>query len=542
MNPQPKYQAHRVGPGILHVAVEFYNGSVTRYACAMQLYASAWSRAKRKGQGIGSVLGYLRARADDKRQAVVREVIKPPTPYSERMKQELSVKPEPKGQPMEISVKTAELKKSLVAVCKSAQAKSSIPILSHVKLESTCLGLRLITTDLETSRMELIPYADGQASSIRWTSCVPALALKNLLPKSAADVKRAPEVQLMPSKFEGVEARYLTVCAAGGVVTLQTLPAEEFPTLPSMDNASEPVVWSGEAFRDLAEKVFPAISSEESRFQLAGARFELNGKARAISTDGHRLHCVDGELLVSSNEDRPGDWSTLVPRELLKQALADYRFKAFGRGKKRYSNAVHFSWSEHNVWLETYGVRYCARLLEGTFPKYENLFKIDPPCQIQTTGADLASTISAVEHCTSDLARAVRLELEHRHRYPHTKGEFPAFSARNPDKGEARAILNGSTMWGGRLENEKPAKPAVVKGKGAYDINTAREVNYEKDVEEFKVSGPVAEVQEIGINPDYLTDIANLVPGDLSMELWNVNNQILLTAPNFRSVIMPIRL
>ena len=97
MRPKPKYCARRVSPGILHVTVEYYNGSVTRYACAMQLWASAWSRAKRKGQGIGSVLGYLRARAEDKRQAVDREVIKKAAPYSERMKQELSVKPEPKS-------------------------------------------------------------------------------------------------------------------------------------------------------------------------------------------------------------------------------------------------------------------------------------------------------------------------------------------------------------------------------------------------------------------------------------------------------------
>ena len=539
--PVPKHQARRVGPGILHITVEYYNGSVTRYACAMQLYASAWSRAKRKGQDIGSVLGYLRARADDKQQAVVRKVITAPTPYSDRMDQELSVKPEPKGQIMEISVNTAELKKSLIAVCRSAECKSTIPILSHVKLEATSLGLRLTTTDLEVSRTELLPYADGQVSSIRWTSCVPAMALKKLLPKSAANAKLGPEVQMAPSKFDGVAfrstARYLTVCAAGGVATLQTLPAKEFPTLPRMDGASEPSVWSGEAFRDLVSKVFPAISSEESRFQLSGARFELNGKARAIATDGHRLHCVDGELLVSSVDkarDVENDWSGLVPRELLKQVLADYRFKAFGRGKKRYSNAVHFSWSEHHVWLETYGVRYCARLLEGNFPEYERVIKKgEAPCKIQTTGADLVSAISAVEHCTGDRARAIRVELDH---------DLPEFFAADPDKGEARSELNGSTSMSGQLENDPPMRLSTPPGPDAQRGAEAREITYQESLKAFKASGSISECQHMGLNPDYVTDIGKLFPGDLSMALWNKNSQVALTAQDFRSVIMPIRL
>lgn len=281
---------------------------------------------------------------------------------------------------------------------------------------------------------------------------------------------------------------------------MRTLPAEEFPTIPNMQNASEPAVWSGEAFRELAERVFPAISSEESRFQLSGALFELNGAARAIATDGHRLHCADGNLLVSS-----GDWSGLIPRDLLKQALADYRFKPLGRGKKRYSNAVHLSWSEHHVWLETYGVRYSARILDGKFPDYERVIrKGDAPCRIETTGDDVVSTIGAVEHCTGDRARAIRLELD------NGKGrEFPAFHAADPDKGEARATLNGSTVCKGLLIDD---------------------------------DGGRSERQSMGLNPDFLSDIGKLFPADLSIGLWNANSQIVLTAPQFRSIIMPIRL
>ena len=536
MRPTPKYQARRAQPGILHITVEYHNGAVTRYACAMQLYASAWSRASRKGEGIGSVLGYLRARAKDRRQAVARTIIQARKPYGERMNQELS---ETKGhETMEISVNTADLKKSLVAVCRSSETRSTIPILLHVKLEAESLGLRLTTTDREISRMELIPYADGQASDIRWKSCVPAVALRKLLPKKAADVKRAPIVSMAPSCFDGkafeTYAKYLTVCAAGGIATLQTLPAEEFPTIPSMENASEPVVWSGEAFRDLASKVFPAISTEESRFQLSGAMFELNGSARAVATDGHRLHCVDGELLVGSDEERPKDWSTLVPRELLKQALADYRFKPMGRGKKRYSNAVHLAWSENHVWLETYGVRYCARLVEGTFPDYERVIKKgEAPCQIETTGADLVSTVAAVEHCTGDRARAIRLDVS---------GDLPEFSAADPDKGEARATLNGSTAMSGHMEIDPPTKPATVTGKDAHYINKTRELAYQEDWKAFQASGPVAECQQMGLNPDYMSDIGKLFPGALDISLWNGDSQIALTGPNFRSVIMPIRI
>ena len=410
----------------------------------------------------------------------------------------------------EITIGTAELKKSMIAVCRAAEKKSTIEILSHVQFEATSLGLVLTTTDLEVTRSELLPYANDKTSSARWTVCVDAMALKKALPKSAQAVKLSPTLTMSPSSDGS-----LTICTSG-VMILQTLPTENFPMLPAADGWAEPAVWLGGDFRNLVSRVLTAISKEDSRYQLSGALFELNGSARAVATNGHVLHCADSELRVSA-----GDFSGMLPRRMLALISQDYRFKALGRGKARHSNDVHMSWSEYHVWIETHGVRYTARILEGSFPDYERVIKKGTaPCTIETTGADLITAVEAVAHCCNKKNPAVRLSVD---------GDLPVFTAKTvhvAKEGEgddrvsqAEATLNGSTRLSGRFHDD------IV------------------NVRNNTVSDPVeSKCQYLGLNPAYVLTIAKLFPGVLDLSLWNENTQAMVTGPEFRAVIMPIRL
>ena len=456
-----------------------------------------------------------------------------------------------------LKLDTAELRKCLTACNKVAEARSTIPILSHVLIDVTPDGARFTVTDLEVSRSQLI---ESPNTLEPWKACVPVKALLKLLPSKVKDIKQAPVVEMYPNPQD--EGRSLVILAAGGNSTLRCLPAEEFPTIPTPEASSDvcfPTVISGEVWTGLHAKVFPAISTEESRFQLSGTLFEFNGSARAIATDGHRLHRADAELRVSGAEQ-----SILIPRQMLAVIARD---PAFGKLKARrrvgvlksgknkgepkyrtiaYRNDLHIYSSEFHVWIETHSVRYGSRILEGTFPDHDRVIKKgDAPCVVTTRTEDVLAAIGAVEHCTGDRARTIRVDFsgDSAERW---QDRLPVFSAADPDKGEAHSALNRSTSMAGRLAKDKPRKPSKVKGRDAHYINKTRTHAFEKDMGAWLARDPSEDSQQFGINPDYLSDVCKAIgEGEIYLDVWNENTQFQVRSaadPSACYVIMPIRI
>ena len=235
---------------------------------------------------------------------------------------------------------TESLKRTLIHAERSADAKSSIPALWHVRIQACSQGIEISATDLETTRRERIKYASGMGTEWpTWTACVSAKRLKALMPKNKKDLARAPVTKLTldqayretlrdemtfaeceayrqacpPRLTDGREpgrgeliGKWLAIgdvwsdrairamvkadprtelcdrewigklkVSVGGAETiLQTLDPDEYPTLPQRsvghDHATYGGAIDGLDFRDLIAKTLPAISTEESRFQLSG--------------------------------------------------------------------------------------------------------------------------------------------------------------------------------------------------------------------------------------------------------------------------------
>lgn len=232
---------------------------------------------------------------------------------------------------MKITLSTADLKRALKDSARVAERKTTIPVLSHVLIQCEPGGVRLSVTDLEMSRQEMLPYvrpvpadrhdpATFQPDRL-WSRCVSVSALFKLLPTTASRVKAAPVVDLDIDGAKDEQALWVSVGGAGTM--LRGMPTEDFPTLPfaaprytgkrhtgkPKTELPEAAVVPGAPFRRTIKKVFSAISTEESRFQLSGALFELttgsglprskeggaDGSSeeynlRMVATDGHRLN------------------------------------------------------------------------------------------------------------------------------------------------------------------------------------------------------------------------------------------------------------
>src|SRR5262249_39320333 len=139
------------------------------------------------------------------------------------------------------------------------ERKNTIPILANVLMEAADDQLRLLATDLEVglrSRCEAKVKKPG-------TVTVPAKKFYEI-------VKSLPDTEIRV-----VEDRTgVAITADRFDSRIQTLPREDFPTLPDW-NSSNGTALPGSALKEMVAKTQFAITGEDTRFFLNGALFVL---------------------------------------------------------------------------------------------------------------------------------------------------------------------------------------------------------------------------------------------------------------------------
>lgn len=304
---------------------------------------------------------------------------------------------------MEVRVNRAELVAELTPMQGIVERRATIPILSHLLLKATDDRLQIAATDLDVSLTSWCQGDVQQEGSI-------AIQSKKLF-----EIMRASSGEDVSLRID--QPNEITLLVGKSRFKLRGHPAEDFPTLPNIEQ-EEAVEVPFPVFRAMIGKVLFAVSSEESRFQLSGAFFELDeASIRLVATDGHRLALVESRAAGMTKSD-----GVLVPRKALQELQ---RFDAEG--------AMSFRRSEHNLSFSVGKRRLICRILEGTFPDYERVISKENDKHVIADRKQLAEVLHRVSLLTGERARAVRVEAN---------DGLLVLSAVNPDLGEAMEELS----------------------------------------------------------------------------------------------------
>ena len=299
---------------------------------------------------------------------------------------------------MEIRLNRVEFLSELGPMQGIVERRTTIPVLSHILLRATDERLHIAATDLEVS---LTSWCEAKVTE-EGAIAIQAKKLLEIIRASTGD-----EVTLKIEK-EGL----LTILVGKSVFKIRGLPADEFPTLPNIED-EKPVRVPFKTFRNMVTKIFFAISSEESRFQLSGALMQFTeGGLVMVATDGHRLALVESEIQGMAEAE-----GVLVPRKALQELQ---RFEG---------EDLNFRRSEHHLSFTIGARQLICRILEGTFPDYERVISTSNDKIVMSNRLELAGVVQRISLLTGDRARAIRMELEPKQL---------VFSAANPDLGEAR--------------------------------------------------------------------------------------------------------
>src|SRR5438477_3203635 len=178
---------------------------------------------------------------------------------------------------MELVVRKSDLLRELQLFQGIVERKNTIPILANVLMEANGAEVKMLATDLEVGLRSKCTATVSKSGSLT----LPAKKLYEI-------VKALPETDVRIEEDKGG----VKVAADRFDSRMQTLPREDFPTLPE-SGGSPSAALPRAAFKEMVAKTHFAITSEDTRYFLNGALFVLRPDTMSlVATAGHRLALV----------------------------------------------------------------------------------------------------------------------------------------------------------------------------------------------------------------------------------------------------------
>src|SRR5438552_3670584 len=202
---------------------------------------------------------------------------------------------------MRFTISREKLQEGLGAVAASIPAKTTLPVLSNILLETTERGIRLSGTDLD------IAVSTEVAADVETQGAITIPA------KKLSEIAR--ELPPSPVKIAAAGEQRVTLECGRSRFKLLGLPKDEFPAFPGVKFDQSWRVKSGDLQKLIQHTSF-AVSTEESRPILNGVLWELKPESmRMVATNGHRLAKM--EMVIKSTGTPAAD--LIVPPKALDQ-------------------------------------------------------------------------------------------------------------------------------------------------------------------------------------------------------------------------------
>jgi len=289
---------------------------------------------------------------------------------------------------MKVTVTAGNLGQGLQVVSRAVSSRTTLPILNNVLLQTAETGLQLTATNLEIGIRQVIPAEVQEEGGIT----VPARLLTDFVtshpdePLSMSLDKKTQSLAVKSNRFDA---------------NIRGIDPADFPPVPSGVDGRKVKVDPAE-LKDAIEQTVIAASSDEGRPVLTGVYVHLNGgKATFAATDGHRL-----AVKTLAVQAEPGDGETIV---IPARALSE-----LSRILKTGDDGVEVTVGaqKNQVFFKTRDVELMSRLIEGTYPNYQQVIPGQSTTTITSKTQDLLFTTKMVSLFSKDAANVVKFKAE----------------------------------------------------------------------------------------------------------------------------------
>lgn len=360
------------------------------------------------------------------------------------------------------------LLRPLQTVSGIVERRHTLPILANLLIRKQGQDISFLSTDLE---LQITTTADCGAGEGEVATTVAARKLLDIL-------RIMPDAEVALSLSD----KRLTVQAGKSRFQLQTLAAEDFPTVAEAKDYAASFALPQRKFRQLLAMVHFAMAQQDIRYYLNGMLLVVDGEQIiAVATDGHRLaYCsttttIDGEKFARQE--------VIIPRKTILELQ---------RLMEDIDDPVQIDVAPNQVKFRFAQVELVSKLVEGKFPDFTRVIPVGYKNGFVIGREELHRSLQRAAIVTSDKFKGVRFAVS---------DNLLKISANNAENEEAQEEL---------------------------------EIDYSGDA------------LEIGFNVTYLLDVlANLKVEQVKVSLGDANSSALITLPDndeFKYVVMPMRI
>lgn len=279
---------------------------------------------------------------------------------------------------MKLSIERHALLTGIQQVQKAVTSRTTIPILSGIRLQVTAQGLYLTATDLEIGIETYIPAVKDEQTIIQDVEeggiVLPARFFVDIVKKLPSDTIHIE-----------VQDHFLTTLSGGtSEFHILGMDADEFPRLPQVSGHQ---IFSvpADVLRQMIQQTVFAVSADEIRPVLTGVVFSLkNGVLRLVATDSHRLAQRDTVV------EAPADMSfgnVIVPGKSLNE---------LGRLLPEDDQLVDVVVANNQILVKMDNTQFYSRLIDGQYPDTSRICPTTFKVEVLLSKKELAEAIERV--------------------------------------------------------------------------------------------------------------------------------------------------
>jgi len=283
---------------------------------------------------------------------------------------------------MKIKLIVEQIENALKTVNMAVPSQTPKPILRSVRLQTKNKKLYLSATDLEVAVCVKVPAAQVKENI---DLAIPADKLAAIIKEDPAE---ALEVKIKADSCEitGSDSRY----------TVMTYRTEDLPATVDVTGSISFEIKLGELQAAIKKVIF--ATGKETGFIMSGILWELDVKnLRMVCTDGRRLALCDTKIKGKKTEIRP-----LVPKKVLK-IIAHLDVDA--------DKPVLVKINERNISFKCEHITVTSSLLEGPFPKYQDIVPADYKKVIRLSTVAALKAIRRAAIFTDAESNAIKLSV-----------------------------------------------------------------------------------------------------------------------------------
>jgi DNA polymerase-3 subunit beta len=307
---------------------------------------------------------------------------------------------------MHIKVLRDDLLNGVGPIQAVVETKRSLPILSHLLLETSPSYLSVFGTDLDVGVRKRVPGQVLKEGSI-------ALSARKLY----EIVRELPATSVELTVDSELTA---TITCGSSEFRVKGLSRDDFPSM--REPKEKGIVLDRRLFRDMIRRTLFAVSSDQTRYTLNGILFRITPKdVKMVATDGHRLAMTTADCYLMQDGH---SIDAIIPRKAAAETLKLLREEP---------GEIEIEISENHLLLQTDDTLIDARLIEGQFPNYEQVIPTNATKEVIVNREALLTGLRRTSTILSERAIPTTMKL--------TPGRL-LLSCINLDLGEARERLD----------------------------------------------------------------------------------------------------